>query len=140
MATYTKEWQKELEGGGIEDNLGEPGYNRWGANSRLRYTRGHWTGAWSVRYIGHGTADNDFSADVYADNAVDEQFYHDVYVSFAVEDDVGYEFFAGIKNIENNEPPYIPSPSSNSDTGTGTAAAVYDVIGRYYYAGVKVRF
>jgi len=51
-----------------------------------------------------------------------------------------YEFFVGADNLFNTKAPNILSGSGFNITGTNTAAGVYDVFGRRYYAGVRLRY
>jgi iron complex outermembrane recepter protein len=51
-----------------------------------------------------------------------------------------YEFFVGVDNITNVQAPNILSGSPFNTTGSNTDEAVYDVFGRRYYAGVRLRF
>jgi iron complex outermembrane receptor protein len=48
--------------------------------------------------------------------------------------------FIGVNNVTGEDAPYIPTPSANADTGTGTAAGVYDVVGQFFYTGLEIRF
>jgi outer membrane receptor protein involved in Fe transport len=58
-------------------------------------------------------------------------FYHDVRLGI----DVGpkYNFYMGVDNLLNTKPPYGLS-------GIGGGSAIYDAIGRFYYAGVVAKF
>ena len=49
--------------------------------------------------------------------------------------DVGpkYNFYLGVDNLTNQKPPYGTS-------GIGGGSAIYDVYGRFYYAGVVAKF
>ncbi len=49
--------------------------------------------------------------------------------------DVGpkYNFYMGVDNLTNTKPP-------NGLSGIGGGSAIYDAIGRFYYAGVKANF
>jgi len=51
-----------------------------------------------------------------------------------------YEFFVGVDNVLNTQPPNILSGSIFNVTGSNTDSAVYDVFGRRYYAGVRLRY
>jgi iron complex outermembrane receptor protein len=51
-----------------------------------------------------------------------------------------YEFYVGVDNITNVQAPNILSGSPFNTTGSNTDEAVYDVFGRRYYAGVRLRF
>lgn len=51
-----------------------------------------------------------------------------------------FEFYVGVDNITNVQAPLILSGSPFNTTGSNTDEAVYDVFGRRYYAGVRLRF
>lgn len=51
-----------------------------------------------------------------------------------------YEFYLGVDNLFDNEPPPIISGLPGNDTGTETDAGTYDPIGRRFYAGVRLKF
>ena len=72
------------------------------------------------------------------DISVDPEFYLDMQATFKPGDH--YEFYVGVDNLLDNDPPNILSGTSFNVTGTDTAADVYDVFGRRYYAGVRLRF
>jgi outer membrane receptor protein involved in Fe transport len=51
-----------------------------------------------------------------------------------------FEFYVGANNITNVQAPLILSGSGFNTTGSNTDEAMYDVFGRRYYAGVRLRF
>lgn len=51
-----------------------------------------------------------------------------------------FEFYMGVDNVFDTEPPLIITGLPGNVTGAETAADVYDTIGRRYYAGVRVKF
>jgi outer membrane receptor protein involved in Fe transport len=59
------------------------------------------------------------------------RIYHDARLGI----DVGpkYNFYMGVDNLTNEKPPYALS-------GIGGGSAIYDAIGRFYYAGVVAKF
>ena len=58
-------------------------------------------------------------------------FYHDV--RFGVDVGPKYNFYVGADNVTNKKPPLYTS-------GIGAGSAIYDAIGRFWYAGVKAKF
>ena len=69
---------------------------------------------------------------------VGPEMYSDVQFRFTPGDN--YEFFFGVDNLFDNEPPPIISGLPGDDTGTETDAGTYDPIGRRYYAGARLKF
>ena len=64
---------------------------------------------------------------------VDSFWYHDVNARWTFNDHV--ELFGGVKNIGNEEPPVFDNPpDGNTDPNT------YDIVGRFFYGGVSLRF
>ncbi|HET9146090.1 MAG TPA: hypothetical protein VFN81_08390, partial [Sphingomicrobium sp.] len=65
-------------------------------------------------------------------------FYLDSQVSFTPIKN--YEFYVGVDNLTNTKAPNLLSGTTFNNTGSDTAAAVYDIFGRRYYAGVRLKF
>jgi outer membrane receptor protein involved in Fe transport len=80
--------------------------------------------------------DNQGNIPAFADGGytgVDSYWYHDINAQWAVNDTV--EIFGGIKNIADEEPPVFDNANDgNTDPNS------YDVIGRYFYVGGKLKF
>lgn len=68
---------------------------------------------------------------------VGSEFYLDSQLNFFAGDK--YEFFVGVDNLLDNQAPNILSGITGNTTGADTAADVYDVFGRRYYAGVRLK-
>jgi outer membrane receptor protein involved in Fe transport len=51
-----------------------------------------------------------------------------------------FEVYFGIDNLLDNDAPNILSGTTFNITGSDTAADVYDIFGRRYYAGVRFHF
>lgn len=65
-----------------------------------------------------------------------EVFYHDVRLDIDLEDvglAEGFKFYVGVDNILDTKPPL-------GSTATGAGSAIYDVFGRYFYAGFRAKF
>lgn len=69
---------------------------------------------------------------------VDAEFYLDTQITFKPEK--SYEFYLGVDNLLDNEAPRILTNTPFNTTGTDTAADVYDVFGRRFYIGARMRF
>ena len=68
---------------------------------------------------------------------IGDEFYIDAQLRFTPVRD--YELFLGVDNLLDNDAPNIPNSIPGNVTGADTAADVYDIFGRRYYAGVRVR-
>lgn len=63
-------------------------------------------------------------------------FYHDIRFDIDLEQAgiaKGFKFYVGVDNVLDKHPPL-------GSTATGAGSAIYDVFGRYLYAGVRVRY
>ncbi|MCL9999596.1 MAG: TonB-dependent receptor [Erythrobacter sp.] len=65
------------------------------------------------------------------------EFYLDAQATFFATE--AFEFYLGVDNLLDNEAPNILSGITGNVTGSDTAADVYDVFGRRYYAGVRLK-
>jgi outer membrane receptor protein involved in Fe transport len=103
---------------------------------------GRFTFGYRMRYIGKMTVGTYESAHTFEGRAPSDadyservwlpsRFYHDLRLGI----DVGpkYNFYLGVDNFTNTQPPY-------NQSGIGGGSAIYDAIGRFYYAGVKANF
>lgn len=66
------------------------------------------------------------------------EFYLDTQATF--KPSKNYEFYFGIDNLLDNDAPRILTNTPFNTTGTDTAADVYDVFGRRFYVGARVKF
>ena len=75
-------------------------------------------------------------------NSVPAYTYHDVQVRYSIPFATTrkLDLYGGIKNAFDKQPPFLPSGMASEITGTETAASTYDVVGRYFYAGVNAKF
>lgn len=92
-------------------------------------------------YIGKSYEDDQFLASFDLDPkaiSISPEFYLDMQASFEPTDN--FEVYFGVDNVLDNDAPNILSGSLFNTTGTDTAADVYDVFGRRFYTGVRMRF
>jgi outer membrane receptor protein involved in Fe transport len=99
---------------------------RWKANSYLSYLNGPLIATLRWRYIGHMANLDDPTQRVPAVSYFDA----DAHYTF----DHRFTISAGVTNITNKRPPFIGTLELRTD------AATYDVIGRTWFVGAKVRF
>ena len=128
-------FERAGEVGADSTNRGVP---KWRWNGRVGYLTDWFGTTASVRYIGPGKLSNTLTAEEIEDNHVGAQWYVDV--SARASTNLGpytVELFGGVNNLFDNGPPVVPTDFIQSfATNTG----LYDVVGRYYYAGVRARF
>ena len=99
---------------------------RWKANSYLSYLNGPFIGTLRWRYIGQM---NNLEM---RPNEVPAVSYFDVDAHYTI--DHRFTISAGITNITDKKPPFIGTLELRTD------AATYDVVGRTWFVGAKVRF
>lgn len=113
--------------------------NRFTAN--LGFAKGPVKWNFTGTYIGASDEDDGFCA-AFGEPAgcvgVGAEFYLDTQLNWAVTDE--FEFYMGIDNLLDNDAPNLLTGTSFNVTGTDTAADVYDVFGRRFYTGVRLRF
>ena len=116
------------------DSQGEIGVPDWKANINFIYDWANFRFGWSTRYLQGVNVENDRPNF----GSISSFMYHDIQVRYTL--DEKYEFYVGIDNIFDEEPPELGQGIPGDVTGTNTAADVYDVIRQYGYAGFKLRF
>ena len=100
------------------------------------YSKGGFSFSWTVRYI-DGMQYNDGSTDFVTVTPAlrftktNEVFYHDIVATYNWKK---FQFIAGIDNLFDRTPPFALDGTEN------TAANVYDVLGRLFYAKLQVHF
>jgi len=65
--------------------------------------------------------------------------YHDLQAKYSFGPDRNYQFYVGVNNLFDNQPPVV-SDLTNQWPGTNTVASTYDLLGRRFYAGVTAKF
>ncbi|HEY0446300.1 MAG TPA: TonB-dependent receptor [Allosphingosinicella sp.] len=150
---YTHTWEGEiipLPGSDPDpfiDELGAPRHKVFGS---VAYTMGEFTGTFRGTWIDKVYLDDQFidqfrnddgsfpDGITRSDFSVPSEFLLDMQLRWAPGDN--YEFYVGVDNLLDNNPPLIPSGLPGNSTGTETFAGDYDVIGRRFYAGATLKF
>ena len=123
-----------------QDN-GTLGFPKWKATVSTSYAVNNWTFNLRTRYFSPMLR---VSNESYASNptqttpiSAGNGFYNDLNLSYKVRNadgkDTGLEIYAGINNIADRDPPV-------NLFGTTFESALYDTIGRSYYAGFNYKF
>jgi outer membrane receptor protein involved in Fe transport len=94
----------------------------------------------SERWIDGGLYDNTLDAAALSpeDNKISDRFYTDLTASVDFGADRAGTAFVTVNNLFDKDPPIAPSGSVT--TPRATNGYLYDMIGRYFTAGVKLRF
>lgn len=133
-----------LEGEAADRSDGEVGDAENKAFIAIGYQQGAWNMNLITRYIGESYLDDTYWMDRYGADAgkdnfkIDAKVYADAQVNYFF--DENYTVTFGIKNLFDTTPPPIIGGLPGGSADTGTAAGVYDAIGRSFYAGLRVSF
>ncbi|MEL6876112.1 MAG: TonB-dependent receptor, partial [Pseudomonadota bacterium] len=114
---------------------GEIGTSDHTFTANLAFDQGPFRWSWTGTVIGASDEDDQGS---FAGESVPAEFYVDTQINYAVSDE--FEFYFGVDNLLDNDAPNLLTGTTFNVTGTDTAADVYDVFGRRYYTGVRLRF
>ncbi len=98
------------------------------------YAHGPFSFSWTVRYIDGEVYDvggSDFTPAVNRFYKTNEVFYHDIVATYNFKK---VQLIGGIDNLFDRTPPFALDGTEN------TAANVYDVLGRFFYAKLQIRF
>jgi outer membrane receptor protein involved in Fe transport len=90
---------------------------------------------WNIRYIGSADMDATSAADGYP--RIPAHTYHNLRFSYDVLK--GAEVYAGINNVFDKQPPFFGSGRSGTQA-LDTIPGYYDVFGRSYFVGARVKF
>lgn len=111
--------------------------NKW--NFDAMYSDDRFQFFYQMRYIGQQRYDYGYGPNV------STYLYHDISVRYQVTKN--FQGYFGINNLADKKPPLVPQPYQQTGagvaagvTGTETVPQVYDVVGRYFYAGVRANF
>lgn len=151
LATYINKLTTENPGAPIIDLAGQTGGGggvpHWAANASVNYrTAGGFGVFLQERYLGPGALDKTLTAAQLApaDNHVKSVFYTDLTLTQRIgpeNDRLNVELFLTINNLFDKTPPLAPSAFFVFGVSNGqTNLSLFDVIGRQYTAGARVRF
>lgn len=134
-------------GGKLIDTAGEVGAASGFGTPDLKatlsvgYDIGNWGGYAQARYIGSGVYDATYGPEDLSseDNDIGAVTYVDLSTHYDLKN-LGYgevQIFAGIDNVLDKDPPAVPL---NFIANAATNGAIYDVIGRKYFVGARMKF
>ena len=142
VVTYTRSFKvSSLPGSPVLDFVGSIGNNavspqiahpKWKANTSIGYAAGPFaiTGRW--RFIDKMIHQDRVVSATATTPGVPAYSYFDMDFAFRVSD--RFQFTGGVTNIGNKAPPFV------SGTPLTTDSATYDILGRSFFVGAKVRF
>ena len=104
-------------------------YPEWRMNFDAVLSRDNWSLGVAWRYIDGMDIEDGIGLEEFI-LTTPAVHYFDVYGTY---DWQGFRFMAGVENLGNKEPPYVPSIANNSST-------IYDYLGRMFFARATYRF
>lgn len=122
------------QAGGSTGDLNQ-GWVRITANGNVGWKMGPFNANWNLRYIGRadmavGTTEDGFPK-------IGSATYHNVRLGYNFAK--GSEVFFGVTNLFDRQPPFFASGTSGTQA-LDTVPGYYDVFGRSYFAGVRMKF
>jgi iron complex outermembrane receptor protein len=142
-------------GTATDDRAGQVGTGqslpRFKAIANLSYIDGPYTLFLQERWISGGLLDRTYLQTSVAipgdnltisDNHVSPVFYADLGLTYAIntQSKGDWQVYGQLTNVFNRSPPIDPIAVGRGGTGLDTNTALYDVLGRRYNVGVKLRF
>ncbi len=130
------------DGPAVREFTGEVGFPEHEYLSTLVWNRGDLHVRYRLHYLGTGIDDNrerkflESGEPNPAFFKFEQNVTHDVYAQYAFGDSPLVSIFAGINNIDNETGPFIPDGFTSG--GSRNFDPVYDPIGRFFYAGLRM--
>ncbi|MBU2894904.1 TonB-dependent receptor [Colwellia sp. D2M02] len=132
----SKHQTKALPDSPWEDNLNELPYFEQRGNFSSTYRYEDLTVNWTTVYQGSIYDDKDAS---YFNNDIDAVVIHNAQVRYIFGDETPVEVYAGVDNVFDQDPPFLPEGYKHGQAQTATASS-YSRIGRMLYLGTKIKF
>ncbi len=111
---------------------------KWKGIGTLEYTIGPFTAHWDTRYIEH-MVNFDGSDPAYG-NQLPTMLYHSISGAYSLPSSPYYKearVVVGVNNLMDKDPPFL---TSDSICKCNSLAGPYDVVGRYIYGRISVKF
>jgi outer membrane receptor protein involved in Fe transport len=113
----------------------------WRALVSADYEEGPVALSLQERFISSGRVLNSYTDAQLADNRVDSVFYTDLSATYTFERAPGKaQLFMVVQNLFDQDPPVAATTQGNAYAHVGTNTTLYDVVGRYYRAGLRFQF
>ena len=150
LATRVLKLQSQTPAG-VQDRLGQvsnfnrtPGVPKWTADGFVDYDRGPMRVGLQARFIGAGKfstllQEGAGSANSVNDNHVPAFVYATVSGAYKIHSAGrrSVELFAIVNNLFDTDPPMIPSGAAGGINESSTNGQFYDVVGRFFRAGIR---
>ena len=151
LATRVLELRSSTPGGGTLDRLGQvsnfnrtAGVPKWAGDAFVDYAQGRLRLGLQARYVGAGVFSTLLhqgtgAANTINDNRVPPFVYLTATASYRVHSSGSRsaELFAVVNNLTDVDPPMIPSGAAGGINESSTNGQFYDVVGRFFRAGIR---
>ncbi|WP_374593971.1 TonB-dependent receptor domain-containing protein [Sphingosinicella sp.] len=147
LVNYTIEQSLSPDGVIVYDDAGVVGPDapggsptpKWRWNMSADYVIGDFGLLTQLRYVGGGKYLRGLTPEDINDNSVSGAIYVNMSARYNFETARGtaFQLYAGVNNLLDKDPPVAPLDFVDN---IATNPALYDVIGRYVYAGVRAKF
>lgn len=127
-----------IETGDTQNLAGEVLFPELRYNLNTSYTINDFNVYWQLRYWDETKDRNDNTVLTEDLNSIDSRFYNDVRFSYTFTDNINA--YLGVTNLFDEQPPHLTANHKYQQQGTLTNGTAFDLVGRSYYAGVKVNF
>ncbi len=141
LANYLKTYKFITPGANTYEEAGYMWKPKWRGNLFVTYAQGPLSVTVSERYL--GTSYRDDQPVLVDDAKTDPAFYTNLSVNYELDmssTNASVELFANVANLFNEEPQGMDMNGVVVGWNAWSAAGYYDPIGRYYTAGVRVRY
>jgi outer membrane receptor protein involved in Fe transport len=140
LGTRMTKYEGSADGTVTVSRLGDllNGLPKWHLATKILYNQGPFSFFTQVRYVGDGKQDVTLTAEDIDENSIDAQWYVDLSARIVLQTarrDI--EFYAGINNALDNDPPQAIIDFLQPVANQGIH---HDVIGRFFYGGIRVSF
>ncbi|WP_417455822.1 TonB-dependent receptor domain-containing protein [Kordiimonas sp.] len=138
---YFKGYTVPIPGADRDPFVGEIGDPKHRFTANMTYSHERFDIGLTGTYLGKSYEDDQFLAAFGLepdDISVGAEVYLDLNATYRINDTV--EVYGGIDNLLDNKAPNLLSGTTFNVTGTDTAADVYDVLGRRFFFGARVKF
>lgn len=130
---------RTTERGVVNEDAGEVGNSKWRVLGQAGMNVGPVSAQLTGRFLSSAVYDNRWESGVDIDcNCIDSYLTFDARLAYKLDPDGDVEFYVSGANILNQAPPRVYHRFGTVPLGTDTGT--YDVIGRYFRAGVNFEF
>ena len=145
FASYYEQDVTIVPGGTPTDSAGgvTNGMPHWKGRVSATYTTGNIRVSAAGRYMGSGKYNSTYEVPRQmsaSDNNIPSSFVTDLTGSYTFNLGGGeYELYGTVTNLFDRDPPIVPSATASGNSFSATEAGLYDVLGRFFAVGVRIR-